>query len=406
MSQADPNAELSPAALKRGLDVLLVGTFLMWAGFFMAIPLISVHYVDGLGWSASSVGLVLAVRQSMQHGLTFFGGMLADRLGARGLILVGLLIRALGFALLAVADTYALLMASGILSAIGGSFFEAPRLAAIAAMTTESNRSRYYALAGVVGSIGMTIGPLVGVWLNNFSFSAVGWVSASFFIVSLALVAWLLPDVKVAVGGQRITYGIGLVMRDHTYLLYALLMMGFWFMWTQINMSLLLQAVDLSQRKEAVSWVLAVNALTVVLLQFPLLRLLERRMNPSRMLISGMVLMLLGLGAVVLAKSIVWMLICVWVFSLGLVLAAPAQQTVAANLSDSRALGSYYGVNGLSIAIGGGIGSYMGGVIYDLGQTWGFSGLPWICFAGVGLVSVVGLTALKGRIDQVKTASS
>ena len=72
---------LSEAARRRGLIVILVDTFFMWAGFFMVIPLISVHYVDDLGWSAASIGLVLAVRQLTQQGLTLPGGMLADRFG-------------------------------------------------------------------------------------------------------------------------------------------------------------------------------------------------------------------------------------------------------------------------------------------------------------------------------------
>ena len=38
---------LSDAARRRGLAVILVDTFFMWGGFFMVVPLISVHYVDG-----------------------------------------------------------------------------------------------------------------------------------------------------------------------------------------------------------------------------------------------------------------------------------------------------------------------------------------------------------------------
>src|SRR5438270_8179377 len=76
----------SAADRQRGLRVLLVDTFLMWGGFFMVVPLIAVHYVDGMGWSAGSVGVVLAVRQFAQQGLTPLSGMLADRFGPKGLI--------------------------------------------------------------------------------------------------------------------------------------------------------------------------------------------------------------------------------------------------------------------------------------------------------------------------------
>ena len=74
---------LSEAARTRGLRVLLATTFFAWAGFFMVVPLIAVHVVDRLGWAAASIGLVLAVRQFTQQGLTTLSGVLADRLGAK-----------------------------------------------------------------------------------------------------------------------------------------------------------------------------------------------------------------------------------------------------------------------------------------------------------------------------------
>ena len=78
--------------------MLLVSTFFAWAGFFMVIPMISVHFVDGLGWTAGAIGLVLAARQFFQQGLTPFSGVLADRFGAKPLIAIGMVVRAAGFA--------------------------------------------------------------------------------------------------------------------------------------------------------------------------------------------------------------------------------------------------------------------------------------------------------------------
>ncbi|MCA9995276.1 MAG: hypothetical protein KDE56_06000, partial [Anaerolineales bacterium] len=74
-------SDLTPQARQRGLTVALVTWFLMNAGFFLIIPLLSVHYVDDLGWAAAFIGVVLAVRQFLQQGLTLFGGALADRVG-------------------------------------------------------------------------------------------------------------------------------------------------------------------------------------------------------------------------------------------------------------------------------------------------------------------------------------
>jgi MFS transporter, DHA1 family, multidrug resistance protein len=189
---------LSEATRRRGLIVILIDTFFMWGGFFMVIPLISVHYVDDLGWSAASIGLVLAVRQLTQQGLTLLGGMLADRFGAKWLICGGMLLRAAGFACMAWADTFPLLLASALLAAIGGSLFESPRSAAIAALTNATDRARYYSLLGVVGGMGMTLGPLLGALLLRADFLVVALVSSSCYLVTFLLTVLWLPPVQVA----------------------------------------------------------------------------------------------------------------------------------------------------------------------------------------------------------------
>ncbi|HRC75727.1 MAG TPA: MFS transporter, partial [Kouleothrix sp.] len=120
------SSALGEAARRRGLIAILIDIFFMWGGFFMVVPLISVHFVDDLGWSAASIGLVLALRQLIQQGLTLPGGMLADRIGAKGLICVGMLIRCAGFAGMAWASSFPLLLGSAVLAAVGGALFESP----------------------------------------------------------------------------------------------------------------------------------------------------------------------------------------------------------------------------------------------------------------------------------------
>src|SRR4051794_7734386 len=111
--------------------VLLGDTFLMWCGFFLLVPLISVHYVDDLGWSAATVGFVLALRQVTQQGLGPLSGMLSDRFGIKPLISAGLLARALGFALMANAHSLLHLSVAATIAAFGGGLFEAPKAAAV-----------------------------------------------------------------------------------------------------------------------------------------------------------------------------------------------------------------------------------------------------------------------------------
>lgn len=390
----NPTPTLSEAARRRGLLTILVDVFFMWGGFFMVVPLISVHYVDGLGWAAASIGLVLALRQLVQQGLTLPGGMLADRIGAKGLICAGMLIRCAGFASMVWANTLPLLIGSAVLAALGGSLFESPRAAAVAALTTPGDRGRYFSLQGVASGLGMTLGPLLGALLLRWDFRVVVLAAASCYIITFLVTLLFLPPVQVATEHHNLTYGIGLALRDRPFMVFNVLLMGYWFMWVQLSISLPLEAVAISRTNDAVSWVYMLNAGMSVLLQYPVLRLAERRLPPLLILVLGVVTMAAGLGGVAFAANTFVLLLCVALFSVGALLAAPSQQTVAAAFANPSALGSYFGVNSLALAIGGSLGNYSGGLLYGLGRERGLPALPWLTFCVVGVVAAVGMLLL------------
>ncbi len=368
----------------------------MWGGFFMVIPLVSVHYVNGLGWSAASVGLVLAVRQFTQQGMTPASGVLADRLGAKGLICAGLGLRAAGFALMAAATSYPLLMASAVLAAVGGGLFESPKYAATAALTDERNRQRFYSIVGVLGGLGVTAGTQAGALLLRADFALVALGSACCFGVASLVTFLFLPNVKVATEKRGLTYGLSLALRDRPFIVFSVLLVGYWFLWVQFLISLPLAATSLGN-PSAVSWMYAINSGMTVFLGYPVLRLSERYLQPLQILTLGVVLMGLGYGGVALASGVPVLLMCVVLISGGVLLAFPSQQTVTANLANPASLGSYFGVSALALAIGGGLGNLSGGLLYDAGRSLDVPALPWVVFCTVGLLTATGLGTMAVR---------
>ncbi|WP_025745970.1 MFS transporter [Kallotenue papyrolyticum] len=391
-------------AARRGLLVLLADTLLMYAGFFMLVPLIAVHYVDDLGFSAATIGLVLAARQLTQQGLTVFGGALADRWGAKSLIVWGLVIRTFSFAGMAWAVTPAWLLSLSLLAALGGALFDAPKSAAIAALSAPQERMRFFGLSGIAGAIGMTLGPLTGALLLPFDFAWVCFTAAACFAVAAALTIVWLPALP-ADPAQPMAGSLRRVLADRRFVIFTALLMGFWFLWVQLSISLPLAAQRWGTPRlvtplgtlaiNGVAWVYALNALLTLALQYPLLRLLERRFSAFTILMLGTALTAIGLGLVALAGSLAALLGCVALFSLGAMLVQPTLQTVTAALADAHALGAYFGFGALSLALGGAAGNYLGGLLFDLARAAGWPALPWLVFALVGLIVTLGLLALQ-----------
>jgi DHA1 family multidrug resistance protein-like MFS transporter len=387
--------------------VILVTTFLMYAGFFMVIPLLSVHYVSGLDWAAGAIGLVLAVRQFVQQGLAFVGGVMADRLGAKAPLVAGMLLRGIGFVGMAWADSLTLLFLTSILAALGGSLFEAPRSAAIAALTEEHDRARFYSLAGVIGGVGLTVGPLLGVLLLRVDFAVVALVSGGIFLLTAALAAALMPPVRVATGSStRLTQGLGLALHDRRFIVFTVLAMGYWFMWVQLAISLPLKATAIAGTSDAVGWIYVLNAVLTILLQYPLLRLAERWLEPLLIMTAGMALMAVGLATVGTSSSVPVLMIAVAIFSIGGLLGQPSMQAVTAKLANPAALGAYFGVGMYALAIGGSLGNFLGGYLYGLGDRLDAPAMPWLIFGTVGALATVGLWRMHGAQDAMQSAGA
>ncbi|HVK55592.1 MAG TPA: MFS transporter [Burkholderiales bacterium] len=386
-------APLSDQVRRRGLNALLAYTFFMVTGFAMLMPLVAVHFVSNIGMAATLVGMALAVRQLTQQGLAIVGGVLSDRFGVRPMICMGVLLRAVGFGSLAFADNAPLLFGAMLVSALGGALFEAPYQAAIATLTTEHTRSRYYAISNWISGIASTVGPLLGAALLRFDFRIVCMIAAACFTLNF-IFALLLPPISAGAKQRPLSHGLGLATRDRPFMILTGLMMGYWFTAVQMNISFPLQAERLTGSQENVGVMFAVSAGLTVLLQYALVRLLDRWLTTPRILVLGVTIMALGTGAIGLASSFGAFLLCVAVVSLGAILVRPTLQTLIASMANPLALGTFLGVSSMSLAVGGAIGNVAGGWLIELARTQQWPQLPWLVFCCVGLLSALGLLLL------------
>ncbi|MET9452134.1 MFS transporter [Streptomyces cinerochromogenes] len=181
------------ASFDRPARLLMVNQFAINLGFYMLMPYLADHLAHGLGLAAWAVGLVLGVRNFSQQGMFLVGGTLADRYGCKPMILTGCALRAVAFGLLAVAGSLPALVAASALTGLAGALFNPAVRAYLAADAGQERRVAAFAAFNVFYQAGILVGPLAGLALLAWDFSAVCTAAALIFGTLAVLQSRALP---------------------------------------------------------------------------------------------------------------------------------------------------------------------------------------------------------------------
>lgn len=396
----------NPQGQRRGLIILLFFTFFMVVGFDMIMPLIIGHYVNDLGLTATAVAFALAVRQFSQQGLALVGGALADRFHVRTLISIGVLLRAVGFFALAFANRYILLLMAMVLIGLGGVFFEMPYQAAVAMLTTDENRPRYYSLNNTITGIASAIGPLLGVALLRLDFKMVCFGAAMCFLVNFILSCSIMPPIIRQKKAYPLVPAIKKIRKDRPYFAFVLIMMVFWLGASQIDITYPLRVQEIYGSADGVGVMYTVYAVVMAVLQYPLVALASKRFSSRITVVIGVGIITAALIATAFIENSVLFMVIVAVYAVGMIFARPNQQNIAVSMADPRALGMYLGVNSVAFGIGKGIGTIMGGASFDIAKKYGLGNIPWFLFGVFTLISMLGFLMYKKIDHYTQTVSS
>ncbi|ANI29066.1 multidrug resistance protein MdtH [Yersinia entomophaga] len=374
-----------------GKYFLLFDNLLVVLGFFVVFPLISIRFVDQLGWAAVVVGAALGLRQFIQQGLGIFGGAIADRFGAKPMIVIGMLLRAAGFALMAIADQPWILWLACALSALGGTLFDPPRTALVIKLVRPHERGRFYSILMMQDSAGAVIGALLGSWLLQYDFHLVCWVGAFIFVLAALWNAWLLPAYRISTVRTPMREGMLRVIRDKRFLTYVLTLTGYYMLAVQVMLMLPIVVNEVAGSPAAVKWMYAIEAALSLTLLYPIARWSEKHFRLEQRLMTGLFIMSISMFPIGLTDSLQTLLMLICFFYLGSIIAEPARETLSASLADARARGSYMGFSRLGLALGGALGYTGGGWMYDTGKSLSLPQLPWFLLGIIGLITLAGL---------------
>lgn len=180
--------------ISRGLVLVSATAFLTMMGLGILFPIIGL-FVRSLGYSETSVGLLIACYAGMSFLFSPFWGRFSERKGRKLSILIGLAGFSVGFALFGLAETYTEFLGARIL----GGIFAAATLPAIFAYVTDvSTPERRSISMGIVGAsigLGVVMGPAFGGMISHFyGYRAPFFAASALGAITFVLVAMILPE--------------------------------------------------------------------------------------------------------------------------------------------------------------------------------------------------------------------
>jgi DHA1 family multidrug resistance protein-like MFS transporter len=386
--------------------VMFMNTFSMAVGFYMMIPLLASYLLNDLLLSVTIVGVISAIRSLSQQGLSAFCGTLADRLGYKRTILIGLFIRTFGFGMFGFVDHVPGLIMACFFSGLGAALFQPASYAYYAALSTPHNRMTVYAIREMLSNMGFIVGPVLGALLMGFHFKYVSLTATLIFVFSFFLSLLLLPQIKNGQKPQdaRMLPQMKKVLQDRAFRRFMVFTMIAWSLVAQLYIAVPFRVNQIAPGAN-IGLIYSCGAVVMVLLQVPLAKLGQLKMQPFGVLSLATLLLAAGLFTIGMTGSMLGIYTGVIAFMIGQVFLQPMMNTMVSEFAGSGSIASYFGFNSFALSIGAMLGNVGGGYLYDLGMVIGWRALPWICFLLFGLMNICFMLKEQGRRTDSKTVS-
>ncbi|MEV4310064.1 MFS transporter [Nonomuraea sp. NPDC049624] len=204
---------------RRTVTVVVTVQAAISLGYFAAMAHVVLHLRADLGLAAGLIGLVLALRNLVQHTLSLPVGALVDVLGPVRMGILACLLRAAGFALLGTVSSLPWLIVAVVLLGTGGALFH-PAAQSLLAGLAERRRTRGYAAYAMTLQVAAVLGPMLGLALLNVGYWLVALTAAALWGAAAFLFALLrhVPRVRVPHG---VVSGVRTVLRDRVFIGFA-----------------------------------------------------------------------------------------------------------------------------------------------------------------------------------------
>ncbi|WP_372508772.1 MDR family MFS transporter [Pseudalkalibacillus decolorationis] len=378
--------------------LLVAATFFINFGRFLVFTFLTVYLTHTLDFEPWQTGTILTIALLVNQILPLISGVVGDRIGYSTMLVLGCISSSVGFFCVYSFASFQEMIGAAILIGGGAALYE-PSIKSIFGNLQDESRKKAFTYFNQALNAGAVLGALAGGLSVQYSASLPMLFGTILFTVVSIVLLFLIRKFPKGKHSSSFRDSYRNVLKHKEFRLFSIAMIFFWIMYAQLTVSLPLEMYRVSESSELVSGVIISNGLFAFVLMFFLRRLFNK--GKSNQLVKyGMLIMGSGLILIAFNSSVFWVIFCVLVFTIGETLGLPGADLAIAEYSSYEDVGAFYGVFGISFAIGGTLGNYLG--TWLMGQ-YGGSYLPWLIY---GLMGAVGFGLMKTLEKKVKCNQS
>jgi MFS family permease len=387
--------------------LLVSASFIDRLGGAMLFPFFTLFLTRKFGIGMTEVGLLFVLFSVSSMIGNVVGGALTDRLGRKGMMIFGLIMSAFSALLMGYIDNltifFIVIPLVGILTDAAGP----AQQALVADLLPEQKRAQGYGILRVVYNLAVVIGPLIGGLLAVRSYLLIFITDAILSTITALIVALVIKEThkpkEVAEGGTGETFfetfkGYGQVLKDTalvTFMIASILMV---LVYIQMNTTLAVYLRDQhGVNEQGFSYILALNAGMVVLMQFPITRFVTRY-RPLVIMAAGTLMYAVGFAMYGFVGAFWLFLAAMAIITVGEMFVSPVGQAIVAQLAPEEMRGRYMAVYGFAWMIPFMVGPLLAGLVLDNlnpNMLWYISGI-------LGLIAAAAFYSLSSLGDRAR----
>ncbi|HBU81966.1 MAG TPA: MFS transporter [Paenibacillus sp.] len=376
---------------------IIVGTMFGRLVTSMSIPFLSIYLTQVLGATPTQTGVTVAVSSLAGVMVSFYGGYISDRIGRKKVMMVSVFGWACVFFIFSAAEHLWVFFVANTLNGLCRAVFEPTSRALLSDITPPQNKLLVFNLRYAAINLGVVFGPIIGLQLGSaqstFPFMISGMVYIVYGLVLLLqfqLQRATLPE-HVQVTAPRLRDALATTGRDRVFLP-VLIGTTFCVLGYGHFSSTLAQYVAqnplFEHGSQVFSYMLSLNALTVLAVQFPIVRVASK-FPPVVPLILGNLLVATSLFLFGIATSVAVLMISVILFTVGEVLMFTMMDVLIDRIAKPEWKGTYFGTIGFN-----NLGSVMAPILGGLLLTQFGTGNGLFVFVPLALTTALGLPFL------------